>query len=61
MPLCRRPIKLSPVCQFEMTLAVDFSKVFRARVRPMSDVGLTRLEAAQDLDQRRLRLTAAVA
>ena len=33
--------------------------MFGATVRLMSDVGLTRLEVAQDLDQRRLTTTAA--
>jgi hypothetical protein len=37
-----------------MTLAEDFSESVWATVRLMSDAGLTRLEVAQDLDQRRL-------
>src|ERR1019366_4466329 len=56
---CRRPIKMSPLCQIEMTLPGDFSEGVWVTVRLMSDGELTRLEVLRDLDQRRLTITAA--
>src|SRR5271154_5918965 len=57
--LCRRPIKMSLLCQLEMTLPGDFRGVSGVTVRLMSDGELTRLEVLRDLDQRRLTVEAA--
>src|SRR5215469_12323431 len=57
--LCRRPIKMSPACQLEMTLPGGFRGVSRVTVRLMSDGELTRLEVLRDLDQKRLTTAAA--
>jgi hypothetical protein len=51
---CRRPIKMSPICQLQMTLAGGFPGVSGMTVRLMSDRELTRLEALRDVDQKRL-------
>jgi predicted DNA-binding protein (UPF0251 family) len=56
---CRRPIKMSLLCQIEMTLPRIFREVPGVTVRLMSDKEITRLEVLRDLDQRRLRPTAA--
>src|ERR1700730_19182026 len=55
---CRRPIKMSPLCQIEMTLPGAFPGVCWVTVRQMSDGELTRLEVLRDLDQRRLTVEA---
>src|SRR5260370_14393158 len=56
---CRRPIKMSPLCQLEMTLPGGFSGVSGVTVRLMSDGELGRPEVLRDLDQRRLTTEAA--
>src|SRR5260370_38427921 len=56
---CRRPIKMSPLCQLEMTLPGGFSGVSGVTVRLMSDGELGRLEVLRELDQRRLTTEAA--
>src|SRR3954447_15476596 len=56
---CRRPIKMSLLCQIEMTLPRGFREVPGVTVRLMSDKGLTRLEVLRDLDQQRLTPIAA--
>jgi Homeodomain-like domain-containing protein len=56
---CRRPIKMSLLCQLEMTLPRGFPGVSGVTVRVMSDGELTRLEVLRDLDQRRLTTEAA--
>src|SRR5204862_4286000 len=50
--VCRRPIKMSPVCQLEMTLPWGF--LGGVWGDGLSDGELTRLELLRDLDQRRL-------
>src|SRR5215469_1894326 len=57
--LCRRPIKMSPACQLEMTLPGGFPGVSGVTVRLMSDGELTRLEVLRDVDQKRLTTEAA--
>src|SRR5215212_7107820 len=52
---CRRPIKMSLLCQIDMTLPRIFREVSGVTVRLMSDKELTRLEVLRDLDQRGLR------
>src|ERR1700730_6625458 len=49
-----RRIKMSPVCQLEMTLLGDFRGVSGVTVRLMSDGELSRLEVPMDPDQRLL-------
>src|SRR5215218_10102799 len=56
---CRRPIRMSLLCQIEMTLPRIFREVSGVTVRLMSDKELTRLEVLRDLDQRGLRPAAA--
>src|SRR3954462_12239515 len=51
---CRRPIRMSLLCQIEMTLPRICREVSGVTVRLMSDKELTRLEVLRDLDQRRL-------
>src|ERR1043165_3886280 len=57
---CRRPIRMSLLCQIEMTLPKIFREVPGVTVRLMSDKEVARLEVLRDLDQRRLTPTAAV-
>src|SRR4029078_12440991 len=52
---CRRPIRMSLLCQIDMTLPRVFREVSGVTVRLMSDKELARLEVLRDLDQRRLR------
>src|SRR5271163_1557580 len=56
---CRRPIKMSLLCQLQMTLPGRFSGMSRVTVQLMSDGELRRLEVLRDLDQRRLTTAAA--
>src|SRR3954465_11995316 len=56
---CRRPIRMSLLCQIDMTLPRIFREVSGVTVRLMSDKELARLEVLRDLDQRRLTSTAA--
>src|SRR4051812_25222831 len=56
---CRRPIRMSLLCQIEMTLPRIFREVPGVTVRLMSDKELARLEVLRDLDQQRLTLVAA--
>jgi hypothetical protein len=56
---CRRPIKMSPVCQLQMTLPRGYPGVLGVTVRLMSNGELSRLEVLRDLDQRRLTTAAA--
>jgi hypothetical protein len=58
---CKRPIKMSPVCQLQMTLPRGNrgGGVLGVTVRLMSDGELMRLEVLRDLDQRRLTTEAA--
>src|SRR3954463_16709330 len=56
---CRRPIRMSLLCQIEMTLPRIFREVPGVTVRLMSDKERARLEVLRDLDQRRLTPTAA--
>src|SRR5215218_8424413 len=56
---CRRPIRMSLLCQIEMTLPRIFREAPGVTVRLMSDKELARLEVLRDLDQRRLRPAAA--
>jgi hypothetical protein len=51
---CRRRIKMSPLCQLQMTLLGDFRGALGVTIRLMSDGELSRLEVLRDLDQRRL-------
>src|SRR6266446_6563903 len=51
---CRRPIKMSPLCQFEMTLPGEFRGVFGVTVRRMSDGKLSRIEVLRDVDRKEL-------
>jgi predicted DNA-binding protein (UPF0251 family) len=53
-PDCRRPIKMSPLCQLQMTLPRVYPEGVGVTVRLMSDGELTRLEVLRDLDQKRL-------
>src|SRR4051794_35024332 len=57
--LCRRPIRMSLLCQIDMTLPRVFREVSGVTVRLMSDKELARLEVLRDLDQRRLAPAAA--
>ena len=59
MRACRRPIKMSPVCQLEMTLPGGFLGSVWGDGSLMSDRELRRLEVLQDLDRRRLTTAAA--
>src|SRR5215217_4732318 len=56
---CRRPIRMSLLCQIDMTLPRIFRGVSGMTVRLMSDKELARLEVLRDLDQRRLAPIAA--
>src|ERR687889_179501 len=56
---CRRPIRMSLLCQIDMTLPRSFREVPGVMVRLMSDKELARLEVLRDLDQRRLTPAAA--
>src|SRR5919112_888966 len=56
---CRRPIRMSLLCQIDMTLPRIFREVSGVTVRLMSDKELARLEGLRDLDQRRLTPAAA--
>src|SRR4051795_4143720 len=56
---CRRPIRMSLLCQIEMTLLKIFREVSGVTVRLMSDKELARLEVLRDLDQQRLTPAAA--
>src|SRR3954466_9334542 len=56
---CRRPIRMSLLCQIDMTLPRMFREVSGVTVRVMSDKELARLEVLRDLDQQRLTPTAA--
>src|SRR4051795_5035312 len=56
---CRRPIRMSLLCQIEMTLPRIFREVPGVTVRLMSAGELARLEVLRDLDQQRLTPTAA--
>src|ERR1041385_7102293 len=57
--ICRRPIRMSLLCQIEMTLPRIFREEPGVTVRLMSDTELARLEVLRDLDQQRLTPTAA--
>src|SRR5215212_5774175 len=57
--VCRRPIKMSLLCQIDMTLPRMFREVSGVAVRLMSDKELTRLEVLRDLEERRLTPTMA--
>jgi hypothetical protein len=56
---CKRPIKMSPAWQLEMTLPGGFPGVSRVTVRLMSGRKLSRLEVLRDLDQKQLTTEAA--
>jgi hypothetical protein len=47
-------MKMSPLCQLQMTLPGGFPGVLGVTVRLMSDGELSRLEVLRDLDQGRL-------
>src|SRR3954453_13207223 len=51
---CRRPIRMSLLCQIDMTLPRIFREVPGMTVRLMSDRALARLEVLRDLDHGRL-------
>src|SRR3954454_17613738 len=50
---CRRPIRMSLLCQIDMTLPRIFREVPGMTVRLMSDRALARLEVLRDLDHGR--------
>src|SRR3954453_8570866 len=56
---CRRPIRMSLLCQIKMTLPRIFREVPGVTVRLMSDKELARLGVLRDLDQRGLTPAAA--
>src|SRR5262249_18590983 len=56
---CRRPMKMSPLCQLEMTLPGGFPGVSGVTVRLMSYGELSRLEVLRDLNRKRLTTAAA--
>jgi hypothetical protein len=55
---CRRPIKMSLLCQLEMTPS-GFPGGVGVTVRPVGDGEATLLEVLRDLDQKRLAIGAA--
>src|SRR3954453_17431726 len=56
---CRRPIRMSLLCQIEMTLPGIFREGSGVTVRLMSEKELARFEVLRDLDQQRLTPAAA--
>src|SRR5437762_574869 len=56
---CNSNIKMTPLCQIEMTLPWGFRGVVGVTIRLMSDRELGRLEVLQDMDRRRLTTAAA--